>query len=78
MKTKIYKTEEAFNKAIENARKGKYSYELWGEVDSTSTIFWGAKYEETNEPIESWSGKTTAVYFEDEDEIFESLTIIII
>lgn len=39
MKTKIYKTEEAFNKAIEKARKEKYSYELWAEVDSTSTIF---------------------------------------
>lgn len=76
MKTKIYKTEEAFNKAIENARKGKYSCELWAEVDSTSTILWGGKYEETNEPVESWSGKTTAVYFE--DELLETLAIIII
>ena len=76
MKTKIYKTEEAFNKAIENARKEKYSYELWAEAESTCTIFQGAKYEETNEPIESWSGTTTAVYFE--DEILETLIIIII
>ena len=76
MKTKIYKTEEAFDKAIENARKEKYSYELWAEVDCTSTIFQGAKYEETNEPIESWSGKTTAVYFE--DELLERMVLIII
>ena len=76
MKTKIYKTEEAFNKAIENARKEKYSYELWAEADSTSAIFRGARYEETNEPIESWSGRTTAVYFE--DDILETLIIIII
>lgn len=75
MKTKIYKTEEAFNKAIENARK-KYSHEIWAETDSTSTIFWGAKYEETNDPIESWSGRTTAVYFV--DEMLEDLVIIII
>lgn len=75
MKTKIYKTEEAFNKAIENARK-KYSYEIWAEADSTGTIFWKAKYEETNEPVESWSGTTTAVYFE--DEILETLLIVII
>lgn len=76
MKTKIYKTEEAFNKAIENVQKKKYSYVLWTEVDSTSTMFRGAKYEETNEPVESWSGRTTAVYCE--DEILETLIIIII
>lgn len=76
MKTKIYKTEEAFNEAIENARKKKYSYELWAEAESTCTIFQGAKYEETNEPIGSWSGRATAVYFE--DEMLEKLIIIII
>lgn len=75
MKTKIYKTEEAFNKAIESARK-KYSYEIWAEAESTCMIFQGAKYEETNEPIESWSGRTTAVYFE--DEILGKLIITII
>lgn len=75
MKTKIYKTEEAFNKAIENARE-KYAYEIWTEIDSTCTIFRGAKYEETNDPIEAWSGTTTAVYFE--DEILEKLLLIII
>lgn len=75
MKTKIYKTEEAFNKAIENARK-KYSRELWTEIDSTSKLFRGAKYEETNDPVESWAGTTTAVCFV--DDILENLIIIII
>ena len=79
METKIYKTEEAFNKAIEDARK-KYEYESWGEAESTSTVFWGARYEETNEPIEPWSGTTTAVYFYNkvDDEILEALIIILL
>ena len=76
MKTKIFKTEEAFNKAIEYAREKNYSYELWAEIESTCALFQRARYEETNEPIEPWSGTTTAVYFE--DGILETLVIIII
>ena len=76
MKTRIFKTEEAFNKAIEYVREKNYSYELWTEIESTSSIFQGAKYVETNEPIETWSGRTTAVYFE--DGILETILLIII
>ena len=77
MGTKIYKTEEAFKKAIEDARN-KYEYESWGEADSKSTLFRSARYEETNEPIEPWSGRTTAVYFYNkvDDEILDALIII--
>ena len=75
MKTKIFKTEEAFNKAIEYARKKNYTYELWAEIESTCTVFQGARYVETNEPIEDWSGTTTAVYFE--DGILETLLLIL-